>query len=139
MRATGRVKIYEMAVGGIQLLTLPIGYILLHSGLPPQSVFIAIAILALIALFVRLRVLKTSIPEISIFRILQSVFLPSGMLAGICALLYVGYHNLQLTQTFNPVITIVGSILVVIVLEVGIGMNTKERKFIRRALLKKIM
>ena len=139
VRATGRVKIYEMAVGGIQLLTLPIGYILLHSGLPPQSVFIAIAILALIALFVRLRVLKTSIPEISIFRILQSVFLPSGLLAGVCALLYVGYHNLQLTQTFNPVITIVGSILVVIVLEVGIGMNTKERKFIRRALLKKIM
>ena len=139
VRATGRVKIYEMAVGGIQLLTLPIGYILLHSGLPPQSVFIAIAILALIALFVRLRVLKTSIPEISIFRILQLVFLPSGLLAGVCALLYVGYHNLQLTHTVNPVITIVGSILVVIALEVGIGMNTKERKFIRQALLEKIM
>ena len=109
---------------------------LLRSGAAPQSVFIAIALLSFMALLIRLRLLKNCIPEISISGILRSVFLPSGVLAGICALLFCGYHHLQLAQTVNPIITIATSILMVITLEAGIGLNAKERKFLRQFLLK---
>ena len=137
VRATGKVKIYEIAVGGIQLLSLPISYILLSYGMAPQSVFVVIALLSIVALLVRLWILKIHIPEISIFRILQSVFIPSGLLAIICALLYAGYRHRELTQTINPIITIVGSILIVFILEIVIGLNAKERKFIRQTLSSK--
>ena len=137
VRATGKVKIYEIAVGGIQLLSLPVSYILLSYGMAPQSVFVVIALLSIVALLVRLWILKIYIPEISIFRILQSVFIPSGLLAIICALLYAGYRHRELTQTINPIITIVGSILIVFILEIVIGLNAKERKFIRQTLSSK--
>ncbi|MDE6866940.1 MAG: hypothetical protein K2J23_06045, partial [Muribaculaceae bacterium] len=117
---------------------LPISYILLRHGMAPQTVFIVTALLAIIALIIRLWVLKIYMPEISIFRILHSAFLPAGMLAIACALLYAGYHYLQLTQTINPIITIAGSMLIVIALEVGIGLNNKERKIIRQAVIKRI-
>ena len=138
VRATGHVKIYEMSVGGIQLLSLPFSYMLLRHGMAPQSVFVVVAMLAIIALIVILWVLKMYMPEISIFRILRSAFLPAGMLAIVCALLYAGYHYLPITQTINPIITIAGSMLIVIALEVGIGLNDKERKIIRRAVIKRI-
>lgn len=136
IRASGRVKAYEITIGTIHFLSLPIAYLLLRSGAAPQSVFIAIALLSFMALFIRLRLLKDCIPEISISGILRSVFLPAGALAGVCALLYCGYQHLQLAQTVNPLLTIAASILIVLALEAGIGLNARERKFIRQFLLK---
>ncbi|MDE6040067.1 MAG: lipopolysaccharide biosynthesis protein [Muribaculaceae bacterium] len=139
VRATGRVKIYEITVGGVQLLNLPIAYILLRNGLPPQSVFFTIAMIALVALFIRLGILKNSIRQISMRRIIQSVFLPSGLLAIVCALLYSCHRQLEFTQNINPIITILGSMLIVVILEAGIGLNSKERKIIRQTLAKRIV
>ena len=138
VRATGKVKIYEIAVGGIQLLSLPISYILLSCGMAPQSVFVVIALLSIVALSVRLRLLKKRIPEISISRVLHSAFLPAGLLALVCALMYVGYHHLELMQNINPIITIAGSMLTVVILEIGIGLNGEERKFIYQNVVKRI-
>ncbi|MDE5829787.1 MAG: lipopolysaccharide biosynthesis protein [Duncaniella sp.] len=138
IRATGRVKVYEIAIGGIQLLSLPVAYILLRHAMPPQSVFVVIALLSCIALAVRLRLLKMYIPEISISGILHSVFLPSGLISAVCALLYAGYRHLDLITTFNPIITIAGSMAAVIILEIGIGLNGKERKSIFQAVVKRI-
>ena len=133
------MKIYETAVGGIQLLSLPIAYIFLHHGMAPQSVFVVIALLAVVALIVRLWVLKINMPEISIVRILHSVFLPSGLVAVACVLLYVSYMQLELMQYVNTIITIAGSMLIVMILEAGIGLNAKERKIICQAVIKRIV
>lgn len=40
VQAIGKIKVYQTIAGGIQLLTLPIGYIFLSLGYPPQSVLI---------------------------------------------------------------------------------------------------
>lgn len=138
VRATGRVKSYELLVGGIQLLNLPIAYILLRNGMEPQSVFVVIALTSVVAMCIRLGILKKRIPQISIREIVQSVFLPSGFLAVVCALLYACYRHMGWMQNVNPIITIAVSILIVLILEAGIGLNDKERKFIRQSLLKRI-
>lgn len=57
MHASGKVRNYQIIVGGISLLTLPIGYLLLLFGFPPYSVMwlgIVISILCLIARIVLL-------------------------------------------------------------------------------------
>ena len=138
VRATGRVKIYEILIGGIQLLNLPIAYVLLRHGMPPQAVFVVIAVFASVALFVRLWLLKIYIPRISISGILHTVFLPAAMLAAVCALLYAACHRLELTQILNPVITIAASVLIVVILEVGIGMSGRERKIIYQTVVRRI-
>lgn len=138
VRATGKVKIYEIAVGGIQLLSLPISYILLSYGMAPQSVFVVIALLSGIALVVRLWLLKMYIPKISISKIFHPVFIPSGLLATVCSFIYVGYHRLEFMNNVNPIITIAGSMLLVVILEAAIGLNAKERKFIYQNVVKRI-
>ena len=139
VRATGRVKIYEITVGGIQLLNLPIAYILLRNGMAPQSVMIMNALLSVIALFVRLWLLKICMPVISISRIFHAVFLPSGLLATVCAFIYIGCHHFELAQHINPIIIIVGSMLIVVALEAGIGLSAKERRIICQTVVKKIV
>lgn len=40
MLATGRIRNYQIIVGGLQMLNLPISYICLRQGLAPESVFV---------------------------------------------------------------------------------------------------
>ena len=53
-QATGKVKIYQMVVGGILLLILPISYIVLKLGAPAYSVFIVHFLVESVAQFSRM-------------------------------------------------------------------------------------
>ena len=57
-QATGDIKLYQIVVGGFLLLNLPISFIFLKLGYPPEiTMYISIAI-SIIALFARLWMLK---------------------------------------------------------------------------------
>ena len=56
--AVGKLKTYQLIVGGLQLLNFPVAYILLHLGFEPQSTIISVIIISLICLFARLILLK---------------------------------------------------------------------------------
>ena len=58
INATGRIKYYQILVGGILLANLPIAYLLLKFGANVYVPFIATIILSLIAMVVRLMVFK---------------------------------------------------------------------------------
>lgn len=61
--ATGKIKNYQIIVGGILLLTLPISYLFLKRGLPIWFSYIAIIITSVGAFVARMVMLKGSIPE----------------------------------------------------------------------------
>lgn len=56
-QATGKIKSYQIIVGGTMLLSLPLGYTLLKLGYPSESVFYVSIGIAIICLFIRLRLL----------------------------------------------------------------------------------
>lgn len=58
MLATGNIRNYQIAVGGCQLLNLPISYLLLRNGLPVVSVYYVFIVIELICLGIRLFMLK---------------------------------------------------------------------------------
>ncbi len=58
MYATGIIRNYQIVVGGIQLLNLPISYIFLYYGFPCEVVFIIAIILSFFAMVARLFMLK---------------------------------------------------------------------------------
>lgn len=60
--ATGDIKSYQIVVGGILLLTLPISYIFLKIGLPIWFAYIAIILTSIGAFAARLLMLKGAIP-----------------------------------------------------------------------------
>lgn len=60
-QATGNIKKYQIVVGLILMSSLPISYLFLKLGYPPESVMYIIAIIAIISLFSRLYMLKNMI------------------------------------------------------------------------------
>lgn len=56
--ATGKLKYYQICVGGTLLLNLPVSYLVLKFGAPPASVMIVAIIIAQICMFERLYFLR---------------------------------------------------------------------------------
>lgn len=59
--ATGKIRLYQIVVGGILLCILPISYITLKLGAAPEAVFIVHFIIVCIAQFVRLWIIRPMI------------------------------------------------------------------------------
>lgn len=60
--ATGDIRNYQLIVGGILLMTLPLAYLFLKLGLPLYYSYIAFIITSLIALLTRMIMIRGSIP-----------------------------------------------------------------------------
>lgn len=67
MHASGKVRDYQIVVGGLSLLTLPFAYILLKMGYSPTSALVASLIISVACLFARVALLSKLIdfPAIS--------------------------------------------------------------------------
>lgn len=63
--ATGNIRNYQIVVGGVLLLTLPISYISLKLGAPVYAVYISNIAIAIVALFVRLYMLRGDLVNFS--------------------------------------------------------------------------
>ena len=67
INATGIVRNYQIIVGGLLILNLPLAYIALKAGLPVESVYIISIFTAVIALYARLQIahnlIHLSIPQ----------------------------------------------------------------------------
>lgn len=58
MLATGNIKRYQIYAGGLNSLNLPISYLVLFLGYPPESVFIVAIVMALLVQVARLLLLR---------------------------------------------------------------------------------
>jgi O-antigen/teichoic acid export membrane protein len=67
MHASGKVRDYQIVVGGLSLLTLPFAYVLLKMGYSPTSALVASLIISIACLIARVALLSKSIdfPAIS--------------------------------------------------------------------------
>ena len=70
MHASGKVRDYQIVVGGLSLLTLPFAYLLLKMGYSPTSALVTSLIISIVCLFARTALLSKSIdfPAISFLR-----------------------------------------------------------------------
>lgn len=73
MYATGKVKMYQIVVGTVQLMNLPLAYVALLLGGPSEIVFVIAILLSFVALFARLIILKPLL-SLSIRLFLEDVF-----------------------------------------------------------------
>lgn len=71
--ATGKIRNYQICVGGLNMLVLPISYIVLKLGAVPYSVLIVSLIISQLALFLRLKFIKAMV-NLSMSRFLKEVY-----------------------------------------------------------------
>ncbi len=131
-QATGKVKVYQITVGVLQMLNFPLSYVLLLYGLTPNSVFILSIIISQICLYARLLILRKTIGlEISEF--ITKVYLPIiyvsfvGCILPILLLILIVPYS-DLINIFIGLISFLSAIVSVYFL----GCNKNEQMFIQK-------
>jgi len=136
-QATGNIKVYQSIVGGFFLLNLPISYYFLKINFPPQTTMYIAIIVAIMCLFLRLRILKTLI-GLSVKLFFEKVLLPIiyvAILANILPLILYSLLNESLLRFFYVFVTsIVSSVFVIYF----IGLYKSEKQMLKMMLSKYI-
>lgn len=73
MLATGNIRNYQLVVGGLQMMNLPISYFLLRYGASPESVLVVAVVISQVCLASRLFMLSKMI-GLNIFSYLKNVY-----------------------------------------------------------------
>ncbi len=135
--ATGKIRDYQIVIGGLQLLNLPISYLCLKMGLSAESVlFVAIGI-AFVVVWVSLYMIRKLIPinpkEFckAIFRLLFVTIIAFSLSIAIA-------FALPSTTIFS-MIQIVLDFVIALAVIAFIGCSSNERLSIKKLFLKKIM
>lgn len=82
--ATGKIRDYQLVVGGIMLLNLPLAWVCLHFGMPPESVVVVAIVLSQCCFFARLLLLRGMI-GLDMAEYLRDVYLRSIITALVAA------------------------------------------------------
>lgn len=127
--ATGRIRNYQLVVGGVLLLNFPFSYICLYIGFPPESTLVVAIIIAICCMILRLiflrRMAKLSVGQFIhevIFRILTVAFLSSIIPCLLHMYLSYGWKRFLLVGAISVLCSVINIIYV--------GCTKNERTFI---------
>ena len=129
MYATGIVRNYQIVVGGVQLMNLPISYIFLYLGYPSESVFVIAIVLSFVGMIGRLFTIKPLI-QLSISSFMLNVWLNVMTISFVSAALPIlcSYYMEQGIFRFILISTL--SIICSMLAILYIGCNKEERGII---------
>ena len=137
VQATGKIKIYQIIVGGVRLLNLPIAYFLLSWGFSPIMVFYAMIINTLICSMLRLFMANWLI-KFTISGFVKYVLI---RICIVSAISFIASKSIQIL--WNPDNLIIKSasliflsIIVSVICIAGFGLNKNEQKMIYKRLIK---
>ena len=127
-QATGKVKVYQMVVGGILLTILPISYIVLKLGAPAYSVFIVHFCVESVAQFTRMYMLRKLI-FLPVRHYLHNIYSPIVATVAVAIILPIIIH-MQLADGWMRFIAVgFASVLSVGASAFFIGFTKNERLF----------
>lgn len=128
MLATGKIRNYQIVVGGLQMLNLPISYVLLRIGCIPETVMMVAIGLSQCCLAARLVMLRNMI-GLSARKYLREVYLNVILVTMMAAVLPI-LASVVLEESFlNFVIIVLISLITAAISIFYIGFNNNERDF----------
>ena len=126
MLATGNIKKYQIVAGGLNLLNLPVSYMALYLGYPPESVLIVAIIFSFIVQAARLYLLNEMI-GLDILGYVKKVYL-NVIFVSICAILVPMYINGLFEESFVNFLSIsIVTILWTLIVIFYSGLKREER------------
>lgn len=139
--ATGEIRNYQLVVGGILLLMLPLSYVGLELGLPVEVVPISNAITAFLAIFARMYMLRGDFPEWSSLRYFKDVIVNVLIYSLVASIIPLICYNVIETGWCNLITTTCLSVISCILSVLYVGCNASERDIIMiktRQIIKRI-
>ena len=129
MLATGNIRNYQIVVGGLQLLNLPISYILLKNGCIPETVLIVAICISQCCLLARLYMLRSMI-GLSSKKFIKKVYFNVIYVSSISALLPAFITKILPSNFVSFILICVLSLLTTSLTILYIGCNSNERAFV---------
>lgn len=135
MLATGKIRNYQLIVGGLQMMNLPLSYICLRIGCMPESVLIVAICISQCCLAARLYLLRGLI-GLSSIKYMKNVYLDILMVT-ILSVIAPCLLAMNIPESFlSFILTSLVAVMATIIMEFYIGCNQKERAFVRNKLQK---
>lgn len=129
MLATGKIRNYQLVVGGLQMLNFPISYILLHMGMFPEIVIIVAIVISQCCLAARLLMLRGMI-GLSVRNYLHKVYINVIVVTIFSAIFPFLIMGLLEESFVNFILLCLVSVFCTGITVFYIGCNKMERQFI---------
>lgn len=130
MLATGNIRNYQLVVGGIQLTNIPISYICLKNGTPPETIYIVAISLSICSEMARLFMLRKMI-HLKVFDFLKQVYFKVILVASTAAVIPVLiHHNIDYDLKKFALVCFI-SLLCTCVSIYCVGLNSDERSLLK--------
>lgn len=129
IQATGKIRNYQLLVGGLQLLNFPISYCLLHIGFFPEIIMIVAIILTQVCLGARLYMLQKIIKlptKVFLKKVYLNIIIVSTLSSIIPVLLFRNTSDTLSKFILSSSISVICCIIIIYY----IGCNSTERNFI---------
>jgi O-antigen/teichoic acid export membrane protein len=134
VHATGKIRNYQLLIGSIIILNLPISYISLKIGMPPESVFIIRLIINLLVFFSRLIYLSkiSNFPIDAYIKEIITTIIPVSLSSFIVSFIsnYI-FDNLTILSSII-------SLLITILIIYHMGLKQREKIFIKKIITNQI-
>lgn len=132
MLATGNIRNYQIIVGGLQMLNLPVSFLVLKKGLAPESVFVVAIVISQCCLLARLILLRKMI-SLKVGLYLKRVYFNVIVVSVLSTMIPFSVHKYLLYEinAINFIAVTIISIVCTSVVIFRIGCNRDERVFIK--------
>lgn len=131
--ATGRIKKYQIVVGGLHLLNFPLSWLALHCGYGADTTYWIAIFLSEVCLIARLIMLKQIAPSISIKDFLKDVVLKTTIVLAVATAPVFGLSMLAI----HPIIQIILAFIISIVAILCLGLHKQELVFLKSRISRK--
>lgn len=128
IQATGNIKYFQMIVGSLQLMILPITYLFFKFQYSPETTYIVVIAISFISLFIRLHILKSLVNGFS-----TSVFIKEVVIKSLITIMFsvslpfLLKYFIQSRDTLTSIFVMVTSVVSTALSIYFIGINAAER------------
>ena len=136
VQATGKIKYYQIVVGGIVFLNLPVSVLVLNFYLIPEMVFYVSIFMSVMAFFARLYFAK-KVYGFAVFKYLTQILFRVFPVFGLCLLLPYFIHESMATGLLRFIVLAVCSGGISILLMILLGTDKSEKEFVKSKIFRK--
>lgn len=129
MLATGKIRNYQIVVGGLQMMNLPVSYICLRLGCMPESVLIVAIVISQCCLAARLYMLRGMI-GLSFIQYVKKVYFNVIVVALLSFVVPSMLSNCMEESFLSFVILSLVAMACTVIVEFFVGCNRQERAFV---------
>ncbi len=138
IQANGKIKLYQIVVGTLTFLTMPLSYCFLMLGYEPSIVFKIIIIISLLSLIVRLAFLKKMV-QFDVRLFILNVIIPISLVViSLIASVYVLTIYFPKDGRYIEIFNIILILFITLILGFVIGLNRQEKSDLIKLFNKKI-